>query len=259
MLFLVLLAGLYMIINSPLLTIKSINIEKHNINCATDLEIQQTSSLLGRNFLFLNTQEIVENLKNKFICIKKVEVEKEFPNRIKLEILGREAKLIVIPLLNKEALRAPCDTSCLKEASPSSSLENIATPSAQDYSDVFSVDDEGVVFSKGNTNINLAKIFVYEKVVNLGNNLREQITNIVKILDKVKIFGIDIRSAKIISNEILITDTKPVMIFKLNKDIDLQLASLQLILGQAKIDSNTLEFIDLRFDKPIVRFAPKKK
>lgn len=238
--------SLYMTANSSLFRVSNIDIEKHEINCAQDSEIRQASLILGQNFLFLNTKKLMENLKNRFICIKKVVVEKEFPNKIRLNISGREAKLILIPLSNKEA-------------SPSSSLENIATPSAQDYSDVFFADDEGVVFSKGNTNLNLPKIFLYEGVVNLGKDSLKKISDIVKILDKVKIFEIDIRSAKIIDREILITDTRPMIIFKLNKDTPLQLASLQLILQQAKIDSNTLELIDLRFDKPIVRFAPKKK
>ena len=50
----------------------------------------------------------------------------------------------------------------------------------------------------------------------------------------------------------------PKVFFRLDNEIDLQLASLQLILEKAKIDERILEFIDLRFDKPIVRFAPKK-
>lgn len=246
LLILVLAVGFYLLINSSLFTIKNVSLEKHNVNCATDLEIKQAYPILGQSFLFLDTKKLAGDLKNKFICIKSVAVDKEFPDKIKLNISGREVKVLLVPLPNKEA-------------TTSSNLENIATPSAQDYSDIFLADDEGIVFSKGNPGINLIKVFLFEKSINLGDGLKEIIISTIKILDKVKIFGIDIRSGKIISNEILITDTKPLLIFKLNKETDIQLASLQLILQQAKMDSNTLEFIDLRFDKPIVRFAPKKK
>ena len=252
-LILILAVAAYMIINSPLFTIKEIDIEKHDIseaslrvNCATDLEVRQASFTPGQNFLFLDTDKVVENLKNKFICIQNVVVEKEFPNKIKLNISGREAKVLLISL-------------SYKEATTSSNLENIATPSAQDYSDIFFADDEGVIFSRGDSNINLPKIFIYEKAINLGKDIEDLIIKVVKVFDKMIIFGIDTKSAKIISDEILLTDTTPKIIFKLNGEIDIQLASLQLILQQAKIDANTLEFIDLRFDKPVVRFAPKKK
>lgn len=234
----------YRFLTSSFFSIKNIDIEKQNINCAQDLEIRR-AGILGQNFLFLNSKEVAENLMNKFICIKMVVVEKDFPDKIKLKILGREAKLILIPIH--------------KEASVSSILENIATPSAQDYVNIFLADEEGVIFSKGTLDVNLPKIFIYERVVNLGKDMADLITNVVKVLQEMRIFGVDVPTAKIISDEILVTDTKPLIIFKLNAKVEVQLASLQLILQQAKIDSNTLEFIDLRFDKPVVRIAPKKK
>ncbi|MBI4038755.1 hypothetical protein HY384_02235 [Candidatus Daviesbacteria bacterium] len=50
----------------------------------------------------------------------------------------------------------------------------------------------------------------------------------------------------------------PRIIFRLSNSLDVQLASLQLILGKAKIDGSRLEFIDLRFDKPVLKFTPKE-
>ncbi|KKS13713.1 MAG: hypothetical protein UU67_C0020G0034, partial [Candidatus Daviesbacteria bacterium GW2011_GWB1_41_5] len=48
------------------------------------------------------------------------------------------------------------------------------------------------------------------------------------------------------------------VILSLQKDIPLQLASLQLITEKAKIDGRLIEVVDTRFNKPVVVYAPKK-
>ena len=44
------------------------------------------------------------------------------------------------------------------------------------------------------------------------------------------------------------------VIFDPNKDIDEQLASLQLILSQLKIEGKALKRLDFRFEKPVITF-----
>ncbi len=86
------------------------------------------------------------------------------------------------------------------------------------------------------------------------------LNNALKILDKIKTFGVTTKKSWV-SGEFFIINPDimdPKIIFRLDSQIDIQLASLQLILTEAKIDLKELTFIDLRFDKPIVRFAPKK-
>ena len=81
-----------------------------------------------------------------------------------------------------------------------------------------------------------------------------------QILRAVKKLGFDSLTTQILDNFFLIypTSLSPKVIFRLDQRIDVQIASLQLILEKAKMYSESLEFIDLRFDKPIVKFAPKK-
>lgn len=234
----------YIIIKYPIFAIKNIDIEKQNTECIDDLKIKDSSKILGQNFFLIETKKIEENLKLNFFCIKKVFTKKEFPNKIKLTILGREAKVVITSLKDGEA-------------TISALLENMATPSAKDFSGSYLADDEGVIFEKANIGMDLPKIFVYRHKINLGDQIL-QVRDSVKILDKIKSFGIDMKIISIL-DDFLITETQPKILFNLKGEIDTQLASLQLILNQAKIDSNSLEFIDLRFDKPIVRFAPKKK
>lgn len=129
---------------------------------------------------------------------------------------------------------------------------------------------KGWFFSKNIGSLDIPKLYLYNSKISLGQELGASINNALKILSKTKTFGVDAEKSWVIDN-FLITDTtsKSRVIFKLNDKVDIQIASLQLILAEAKInhrtiptepgiDSNKLEFIDLRFDKPIVRFAPKK-
>lgn len=114
--------------------------------------------------------------------------------------------------------------------------------------EAFLLDEEGAIFS-GTTSATL-KIFLSEKNINFKN--------ILAILNKIKIFGIEVGEVVVAGTNLMINST-PKIVLDLNRDLSLQIASLQLILQQAKIDEEAAEFIDLRFDKPVVRFAPKKK
>ncbi|MBI2018985.1 hypothetical protein HYS96_04780 [Candidatus Daviesbacteria bacterium] len=242
-LFILILLAIYFFFNSSLFKIKNISLKTESLDClGNNEEIKKDSEIVSQNTIFFNSKNVEKKLKNKFYCIKTIIFAKKFPNGMELTIIGRkaEAKLIPLPIY---------------EATASSNLENIATPSA---TDIFLVDGEGKVFSKGDLAGDLPIILIYKGSLNLGENLGVYIINALKILNKIGPFGIDSKLSKIATGEFLVTGTVPKIIFKLTEQIDIQLASLQLILEQAKIDQSRLEFIDLRFDKPVVRFAPKK-
>ena len=80
----------------------------------------------------------------------------------------------------------------------------------------------------------------------------------VKVLEKIKSLGVNSDDPKIYSKIYLSLGQKPQMVFVLDDKSDHQLASLQLILDQAKMDTKEVEFLDLRFDKPIVRYGKDK-
>ena len=157
------------------------------------------------------------------------------------------------------------------EATQSGLLERFtqqATPSGEssnsaifaDAGENFLVDIQGVIYSNNPEGVNAPRIYVRDLKFTLGQTIKENIIkNILKIIDKLKTFGVSIKEVKIIKNNILLVDAVPRIIFKLDDKQEMQIASLQLILNKAKIDGSSLEFIDLRFDKPVVRFAPKKK
>lgn len=236
---------IYLILKSNFFNIKNLEIKLSSAVCVQEEEIKKSleAKSLNQNILFFDAKVVQENLKREYICIKSASLIKKIPDRLEATIIGREAKIKVIPINSKEA-------------TISSNLENIATPSAKDFIDIFLADGEGKIFSKDPQD-NLPIVFVYQNNIQLGEDMGIFAVNILKVLENLRKFHLEIVTAKLV-DEFLVTETAPKVVFKLSKDIDAQLASLQLILQQAKIDSNILEFIDLRFDKPVVRFAPKK-
>ncbi len=108
---------------------------------------------------------------------------------------------------------------------------------------------------------NIPRIYFYDKNISLGNKLDKSLKDSLKILDKIRTFGVNIKDTRVLNDLFLIYPQEgwPKIIFRMDDKVDIQLASLQLILEKTKIDNKELEFIDLRFDKPIVKFAPGKK
>ena len=228
-----------------LLNITQVEISNSQLECTDETQIRNSTNIIGHNVFLINFENIKKNLKAKFICIRNVDLSLVFPNKIKIKISGRQPVATLMLLQNKEA-------------SSSSILENIATPSAKESQDAYLIDSEGVIFYKSTGRFNIPNIFIKDVNLSLGKEPEGDNTkNSLKILDKVKTFGLDVKTSVVLDNFFIIF-SYPRVIFLLDDRVDVQIASLKLILAEAKIDLKELEFIDLRFDKPIVKFAPKK-
>ena len=230
--------SIFLFSSSDFFIIRNIEISSEKIGCANDGELKDAAGLFGKNFFILDIKNIEISLKKKFICIKDITLSRLLPNRIRLEVQGRDPAASLVSIKDFEA-------------SASSLIENTATPSATQRGDTFVVDDEGVVFLKSSFINDIPKIFVF------GTLQDDYLKKSLKILRQLKSFGIDNKEISLINN-LFIVSSIPKIVFRLDQDVDLQIASLQLILQRAKIDSKELEFIDLRFDKPVLKFAPKK-
>lgn len=246
--FIFIISFIFLIFKSGFFTIRRVEIDNSQIKCAGKDQIRDSVKLLGQNFFLIDSVRVENNLKKKFYCIKSAPISKTFPNKVKLQVLRRQPVAILAAL--KE-----------KEASMSSLFFNIATPSAIEIQDYYEVDSEGVVFSRGAEGLNIPKIYIHDLDISLGRKLESKlIGDSLRILEKNKTFRIAVSESWIFDKLFIIYSdaSKLKIIFRLNDQVDIQLASLQLILDKAKIDLKELEFIDLRFDKPVVRFAPKK-
>lgn len=243
----VLIISIFFFVNSGFFRIKKIEVLGDKVECAEIDQIKNEAELYGQNFFFLDKTKPQEKLKAKFLCINEVYISKVFPDKLNIKIISRRPAAI---LINTAGVKAQL----------SLLIENIATPEASGTKGSFIVDNEGVVFSKSRDDLDILRIYVDMDLAEgkkFGNSF---INNTLKILDRIKTFGLSFKKSWIIEDVLIINpDTSdPKIIFKLSNQTDIQLASLQLILAKAKIDLKELTFIDLRFDKPVVRFAPKK-
>lgn len=239
---LLLLAGSFLVVyKSNFLNIKKIDVQTKDISCTNADQIKASTGIVGQNFFLISPSEIENNLMKKFVCIKSVITSKTFPDKVNLQTANREALAVFASLKDKEASFS-------------------ATLSAELVKDYFWIDAEGVVFGRGESNPGILTIYLFNQELSIGQKLTGVISDIPMVLDKIKTLGIQIDTARINQDSFIITSANSVseMLFRLNNNVNVQLASLQLILDKAKIDLNELEFIDLRFDKPVVRFAPKK-
>jgi len=230
---------LFLIFQSNFFDIKKVDVFVTNrLDCANQTQLKDSSSLAGKNIFFISNQTLTRIIKDKFFCVKNLTLTKHFPDKIEINISGREGVAYLI-----------------------------ATPSASETPTAFLIDNEGMIFSKDINNLNIPKIFANISKISLGQRL-EKISEIQIILDKIKTYGLDTQTSEVVDQSLVIL-TNPKVIFNLEDKVEEQLASLQLILNKAKINrwtvptdvginADQLEFIDLRFDKPVIRIAPKK-
>lgn len=245
----------YLSFRSNIFTIKTVDVKLKNLACTDDGQISDSSKLVGQNFFFIDPSKVEVNIKKKFLCVKSLNVLRQIPNKVKLQVFGRDPAAILVVLKSEEAT----GSAVLEKFSEATDSARFSS-SVEGPSEFFLVDTEGVIYSTTIEQINVPKIYILGQNLILGQKITEDlINNTLKILREVKTFAVDVEEAKIYSRYILLINAIPKIVFRLDDKIDIQLASLQLILNQAKIDEANLEFIDLRFDKPIVRLAPKKK
>lgn len=233
-------------INAKLLSIQKISING-SVFCIQDYKLLRTDKLKGENFFLVNIRKFETEIQNEYICVGKINVKKQFPNSIQLEILERKPELTIINIDNEASQSAIILNSL---AASASSLERLPKKES------FVADDGGVVFSNLKRD-DLPKIYLQNNT-KLGQKIDKiLIQKILEALNKIKIFGITPIASLLTSENNYFVYSNPKIYFDLKGNLDFQLASLQLILKTAKIDTN-IEFIDLRFDKPVVKLAPKK-
>ncbi len=252
--FLLIFLSAFLILHSNIFTIRSIDVTSEKIGCVDNQNIKESAQILGQNIIFTNFSKL-EDLKKKFFCIKSVTISKSFPNKVNLSVFGREPAAILVSLKYDESTKSGELIKGFIEASASADIHFSADHSNENLV----VDDEGIVYSTNVDQINVPKVYRTQVNLSLGQKIKEGlISNTLKILKMAKIFGINVNESKITMEDLLLINATPRIIVKLDDNIDSQIASLQLILQKAKMDEENLEFIDLRFDKPVVRIVPKK-
>lgn len=244
---------LALVFKSGFFNISHIELQKNNVNCINDQNFLSDIKLKSENIFLFNEKNINTKILLKFICVKNIIIEKKFPNGVKI-ILNERKGLARVSEFKSETLINLKDF----EATSASSTALIDwSVSHEQNNENFILDNEGIIFAQSNDNY-LPNLYIANQILQIGTKLKNIDFNKVSLLfNKLPQMNINITQVKIneLNFQIL---SEPRIVFSLEKDVLLQLASLQLILDKAKIDNINMEIVDLRFDKPVVKYLPKK-
>lgn len=239
---------------SGFLNIKKIEIEKYNVLCLDDQKLLSEFKIKDENILFINEDNLNKKILLKYICIKNISFEKQFPDKIKLIINGRKG-LANISIYQNKAL---IDLKIL-EATASSEAALIdwsINPLLENEN--FIINDEGIIFAKQDKN-NLPFLYIPNQILEIGRKINDiNFRNVLSVFTRLPQMNINFTQSKLNEHNLQVL-SEPKIIFSLEKDVLKQLTSLHLILEKAKIDNKNMEIIDLRFDKPVVKYLPIKK
>lgn len=249
------------------------DIDAQNLNCTTSSEIIDALKKMNLNYFYFKSSDVEYELRKKFFCIGKIESEVTYPDHLKLKISGREGKFVVNTInsgintnpviqLSLDQLNATQSTT---EAFPPKVLNQILD-NYKDSSEsaMFLVDQEGAIFEEVSSNTAYPRLSIFEENLKIGQKIPDGlIPKALEILEALKKTDTPSDNLLVVGDK-LIVDTKPRITFALNRPLDRQSASLQLILRQAKMnldpdskDSKSVDSIDLRFDRPVVVYGKK--
>lgn len=249
------------------------NVITQNLNCTSTGEITNYLKARELNYFYFKSETLEGELRKKFFCIGQIKSEISYPDKLKLNITGREGKFIVTSIfpvietnpavqLSLEQMNATQSTT---EAFPPKVLSQILTAYKNaSGSAMYLTDEEGVVFEEVTTNIGFPRLSIFSQDLKIGQKIPGgYIKKIIQVLEKSNVFETTSDNLLIVGDRLII-DSKPRITFSLSKDVNRQSASLQLILRQAKMnldpdgrDSRSIESIDLRFDRPVVVYSRK--
>lgn len=257
---------LFFIIINKFLVIKKFEFHLNNLYCLNQNNLEKDLSVSNKNTFFTSEKDIDQIIFKKYPCIGSIKFKKNYPSTVEVFIGPRKPALIL------NSLKSATESGALNPdeifiASESGSLSIPDTYLVSSGKIV--VDEKGIVFSEDSSNYFVPKTDYIGKNLKIGEYGGDSVLSVIYILTRLQNLGIEITKSLILGDKILIVESDGKIFFSLQKDQNIQLASLQLILQKAKMsssgtisgkmDSKKIQIIDLRFDKPVVTYTPKKK
>ncbi len=200
--------------------IKEIEVNERNI------KIIGLENLYGKNILFLNSEKTTERLIKENPAIKTIVIQKKLPSKLLLNVVF------------------------------ANSIAQLAVDAGYFY-----LDEDGKIIKKTrNPSFSLPQINFYQKIYysdyQSGQQIYfEEIKKSLYLLKKINQIGLTIKDLDISGNNVIVFNLEnKKIIFDSLKDQQLQLFQLEQIIKAFKIKGENYKEIDLRFDKPIVRF-----
>lgn len=231
------------------ITFKKLVINIDNADCIDKKQVENIVRISNKNFLTYSFETEKQTLEKKIVCIKAINFKKSFPDKLAVNIYARKPSVIFFTAMESSSSARNIDE-----------IINPATDSAKilpEFLNNFVSDDEGVIFSKAAKD-GIYKVNLLNQQLKIGDKIDiEIIKGILQIFINLNSLGINAWQNYLDSKDFYIKGDSKIIILNLNNKLNTQIASLQLILQKAKIENENIEFIDLRFDKPVVRYGKK--
>jgi len=222
LLFLLFCLGFYFFIKSSFFAIRSVDCQQEGFPCQQDLFLEE---LRGENIFFADTQTWAKKTKDKFLNIASINIKKQLPAKVFIEVRQRQP----LAAFTKEG-RA-----------------------------WYLVDADGVLFDfLYDLKPGIVKIYAdnYSEEIFLGSRLKD------KVLLKSLLFSKELSSNFIQVDKIMCSKFNKITVllsgnitatFSAEKAVAPQVDSLQFILKQSKIEGKLPDYIDFRYDKPVIK------
>lgn len=240
-------------------TVYSINLDQ--TPCVSEDQIESFLRQQKVEFYSINEAALTKKIQQQFNCIQKSQISYQFPTKVNVNLTGRKAVIVARVIEKILPSPTPLDLGLTDATASTQAALPTVTPSPQvlvTYGSSYLIDDTGTVFSQDSRE-DLPHIDLVIAKLALGDSIgKEKIKNLLDILNFFNSQQIQVVSTEMDEDKLTLK-TDQQIVFSLADSLERQRASLQLIWKQAKIDSKSIEMVDLRFDKPVVRYAPTKK
>lgn len=267
--FLFLCLAIYGLFFSSALEIKNIEVlgaQKTDPNAIRDLafsKMQRVAFVSGKNIFFVPSKNIETEIFSQFPYLKNVQIQKNFPNVLKIVLQERQPIALWCPcqLPEKEIVAKYASTS--KEVVPilGDFQQFLSTHKSAENQNIncFLLDEDGVIFESA-SNFDF-KIISQQKDLKIGSQVidREVIKSIVDLRDKIsQKTGLGCSEAFVFNpNQINIkTNESWWAYFNPKKDLDWQVNAMKTVIDNKVSEDkrSRLKYIDLRFEN--ISFYP---
>lgn len=208
--------------------IKNIDCLDENFPCKQEI-LNIFEQFYDKDLLFLKNSALIDKAKKENPEILKLEINKIYPSTLKVQVTKRKPfAYLTIDQNNYFLVDINGVVYTNQEKKEKKSLEFLLVIMPENFS-----------LTKG---LSLENYKPFKKAIDLQTRLKEYLLSFEKI--EIKNDG-DLR---------LFLPKEIIAEFSTRKDLKVQVASLQLILKQSKIEEKVISSIDLRFDKPVIKF-----
>ena len=191
--------------------------------------------VLGKNFFSFSSSEIERDIYSKFNYVKKVNVEKNVPNKIR----------IFLEAYKKDYAVYLGDKSCYVLSSNGYMLEQVCKDEEESCCGKYSKDNKIKYFVAKTLNLSQDKQGRYLLLVT------DSVSDLVTVFNSLSLEVLEM----VLDDNILnvTTDNGKSFVFDFRNDLSLQLQRLLVVMG--KVQSEDMEFktIDLRFERPVLK------